>query len=86
MDNCVLEGHSTTLIWDSILSALECRPCHTVMTAIEDSDGSLKNIMTALDQVYGGTTPYTTLLNKLNSVKQANDEPAKDYYERVVQI
>ena len=68
MDNCVREGHSTTLIRDSVLSALEGRPCHTAMTAIEDGDGSLKNIMTALDQVYGGATTYTTLLHKLNSI------------------
>ena len=56
------------------------------MTAMEDSNGLLKSIMTALDQVYGGTTTYTTLLNKLNSVQQANDEPVKDYYEWVMQI
>ena len=42
--------------------------------------------MSALDQVYGGATTYTTLLNKLNSVQQGYDESAKDYYERVLQI
>ena len=83
VDNCVREGHSTTLIRDS---SLEGRPCRTAMTAIEDGDGSLKSIMTALDQVYGGATTYTTLLHKLNSIQQAHGELAKDYYERVVQI
>ena len=53
VDKCVKEGHSTTLIRDSVLSALEGRPCRTAMTAMEDGDGSLKSIMTALDQVYG---------------------------------
>ena len=56
------------------------------MTVMEDGDGSLKSIMMALDQVYGGATMYTTLLHKLNSIQQAHSEPAKDYYERVVQI
>ena len=42
--------------------------------------------MSALDQVYGGATTYTTLLNKLNSVQQGYDESAKDYYERLLQI
>ena len=85
MDNCVREGHSTTLIRDSVLSALEGRPCCTAMTTIEDGDRSLKSITTALDQVYGGATTYTALLHKLNSI-QAHGELAKDYYECVVQI
>ena len=51
-----------------------------------DGDGSLKSIMSALDQVYGGTTTYTTLLNKLNSIQQGYAEPTKDYYRRVLQI
>ena len=42
VDNCVREGHSTTLIRDSVLSALEGRPRHTAMTAMEDGDGLLK--------------------------------------------
>ena len=86
MDNCVRKGHSTTLIRDSVLSALEGRPCCTTMTAMEDGHRSLKSIMTALDQVYGGATTYTTLLHKLNSIQQANGELAKDYYKHVVQI
>ena len=86
MDNCIREGHFTTLIRDSALSALEGRPHRTAMTAMENGDGSLKSIMMASDQVYGGTTMYTTLLHKLNSIQQAHGELAKDYYERVVQI
>ena len=69
-----------------VLSTLEGRPHHTAKAAMVDGDGSLKSIMSALDQVYGGATTYTTLLNKLNSVKQGYAEPAKDYYERVLQI
>ena len=80
VDNCIREEHSTTLIRDSVLSALEGRPCCTAMTAMEDGNGSLKSIMTALDQVYGGATTYTALLHKLNSIQQAHGELAKDYY------
>ena len=86
VDNYVREGHSQQLIRDSVLSALEGRPRHTAKAAMVDGDGSLKSIMSALDQVYGGATTYTTLLNKLNSVQQGYAEPAKDYYERVLQI
>ena len=86
MDNCVREGHSTTLIRDSVLSALEGRPRHTAMTVMEDGNGSLKSIMMALDQVYGGVTTYTALLHKLNSIQQAHSELAKDYYKHIVQI
>ena len=86
MDNCIREGHSTTLIRDSVLSTLEGRPRRTAMTAMEDGDRSLKGIMIALDQVYRGATMYTALLYKLNSIQQAHGKLAKDYYERVVQI
>ena len=86
VDNYVREGHSHQLIRDSVLSALEGRPRHTAKAAMVDGDGSLKSIMSALDQVYGGATTYTTLLNKLNSIQQGYAEPAKDYYERVLQI
>ena len=86
MDNCIREGHSTTLIRDSVLSALEGRPQRPAITVMEDSNRSLKSIMTALDQVYGGVTTYTALLHKLNSIQQAHGELAKDYYKCVVQI
>ena len=81
VDNYVREGHSHHLIRDSVLSALEGLPHHTAKAAMVDGDGSLKSIMSALDQVYGGATTYTTLLNKLNSIQQGYAEPAKDYYE-----
>ena len=86
VDNCVREGHSSTLIRDSVLSTLEGRPRHTAMTVMEDGDRSLKSIMTALDQVYGGVTTFTALLHKVNSIQQAHGNLAKDYYEHVVQI
>ena len=56
------------------------------MSAMEDGDGSLKSIMTALDQVYRGATMYTALLHKLNSFQQAHGKLAKDYYKCMVQI
>ena len=62
------------MIRDSVLSALEGRPRHTAKAAMVDGDGSLKSIMSALDQVYGGATTYTTLLNKLNSIQQGYAE------------
>ena len=86
IDNYVREGHSHQLIRDSVLSALEGHPRHTAKAAMVDGDGLLKSVMSALDQVYGGTTTYTTLLNKLNSIQQGYAESAKDYYERVLQI
>ena len=81
VDNYVREGHSHHLIRDSVLSALEGCPRHTAKAAMVDGDGSLKSIMSTLDQVYGSATTYTTLLNKLNSIQQGYAEPAKDYYE-----
>ena len=61
VDNYVREQHSHQLIGDSILSALEGRPRHTAKAAMVDGNGSLKSIMSTLDQVYGGATTYTML-------------------------
>ena len=86
VDNLVCEGHSTALIRDSILSALEGRPRYVVKTTMDDADGSLRCVMTALGQVYGGATSYRQMMNKLNNMVQCNSELAKDYYERVLQV
>ena len=86
VDNYVREGHSTKLIRDSVLCALEGHPCYTTKMAMDDGDGSLPSIMEVLDSVYGGATTYSTLISKLNMIQQGNREVAKDYYERVVQL
>ena len=86
VDNLVREGHPRSLIRDSILSALEGRPCTMAKTAMDDGDGSLQCVMTALDQVYGGATSFRQLSNKLNSVTQGNGEMAKEYFKCVIQI
>ena len=54
--------------------------------AMDDGDGSLHSIMEVLDSVYGGTTTYSALMSKLNTITQGNREVAKDYYEHVVQL
>ena len=70
VDNFVREGHSSNLIRDSVLSALEGRPRHTAKAAMEDGDGSLRSVMSALDQVYGGAMTslplYSTSLTVFN--------------------
>ena len=86
VDNLVREGHSMNLIRDSILSALEGRPHYVAKTVMDDGDGTLRCIMTALDHVYGGATSYRQMMNKLSNITQGSSEPAKDYYERVLQI
>ena len=50
-----------------------------VKTAMDDGDGTLRCIMTALDHVYGGATLYHQMMNKLNNISQGSSEPAKDY-------
>ena len=81
MDNLVHEGHSPNLIRDSILSALEGHPRTVAKTAMEDGDGSLRCIMTALDQICGRATSFRQMINKLNNMTQGNSKPARDYYE-----
>ena len=68
------------------MCALEGHPQNTAKMAMDDGDGSLHSIMEALDSVNSGSTMYSTLMNKLNTIQQGNGEAAKDYYECVVQI
>ena len=86
VDNYIQEGHSTKLIRDSVLCALERRPRYTTKTAMDDGDGSLHCIMEVLDSVYGGATTYSALISKLNTIQQGNGEVTKDYYEHIVQL
>ena len=86
IDNLIREGHPQRLVRDSIPSALEGCPRAAAKTTMDDGDGSLQCIMTALDQVYGGGTSFRQLSNRLSNVSQGNGELAKDYYERVIQI
>ena len=86
VDNYVREDHSTKLIRDSVLCALEGCPHYTAKTVMDDGDGSLHSIMEVLDSVYGGATTYSALMSKLNMIQQGNREAAKDYYECVVQL
>ena len=86
IDNLVWEGHPTALIRDLILSALEGQPRYVVKTAMDNGDGTLRCIMTALDHVYGGATSYWQMMNKLNNMAQGQSESAKDYYKRVLQV
>ena len=86
VDNYVWEGHSTKLIRDSVLCALEGRPHYTAIMAMDDGNSSLCSIMEVLDSVYGGATMYSALMSKLNTIQQGNGEVAKDYYECVVQL
>ena len=67
---CVLEGH----------------PRNTAKMAMDDRNSSLHSIMEALDSMYGDSTMYSALMNKLNTVQQGNGQAANNYYECVVQI
>ena len=86
VDNYIRQGHSPKLIRDSVLCALEGRPCYTAKMAMDDGDGSLCSIMEVLDSVYSGATMYSALMSKLHTIQQGNGEVAKDYYEYVVQL
>ena len=68
------------------MCALEGHPQNTAKMAMDNGDGTLCSIMETLDSVYGGSTMYTALMNKLNTIQQGNGEVAKNYYECMVQI
>ena len=83
VDNYVREGHSSNLIRDSVLSTLRRTPeAHSQRPPWRMENGTLKSVMSALDQVYGGATTYTTCSSiSLTASSKDTMKLLKDYYE-----
>ena len=77
VDNYIREGHSTKLIRDSVLCALEGHPRYTAKMVMDDGNGSLPSIMEVLDLVYGGATTYSVLMSKLNMIYKVTGKQSR---------
>ena len=58
----------------------------TAHLAYKNGKGSLKDILWALDKLYGRSTLYVHLQSEMCNIQQTYKESAQDYYKRLVHL
>ena len=91
MDALILRGHSEKKIKIAVLDALEGRPKRTAQVADTDHKGrigrgKLHKILEVLENSYGRSVTYQSLIGELCSIRQKRGETPKAYYERLTTI
>ena len=69
-----------------VLQFLEGPPKDTAHLAYKNGKGSLKDILRALDKLYGHSASYIHLQLEMCNIQQTYKESAQDYYERLVRL
>ena len=91
VDTLILRGHSQKKVKLAVLDALESRPKRTAQVADTDhkgriGKGKLPKILKVLENSYGRSVTYQSLVGKLCSIQQKRGETPKAYYERLTMI
>ena len=79
-------GMSTRKVRQLVLEALEGAPKADADAEYQDGQGSLKDILSVLDKVYGRQTSFIALQSELCNMTQQYNETAKNYYQRLSQV
>ena len=66
------------------MQSLEGAPKDTARLAFKKGKGTLKDILKALDKLYGQSASYVHLQSEMCNIQQLYRESAQDYYERLV--
>ena len=66
------------------MQSLEGPPKDTAWLAFKKGKGTLKDILKALDKLYGRSASYVHLQSEMCNIQQLYRESAQDYYERLV--
>ena len=86
--NCVDELVANKLdeahIRSLVMQSLEGPPKDTAQLAFKKGKGTLKDILKALDKLYGRSASYVHLQSEMCNIQQLYRESAQDYYERLV--
>ena len=67
-----------------VMQSLEGPPKDTTCLAFKKGKGTLKDILRALDKLYGRSASYVHLQSEMCNIQQLYKESAQDYYERLV--
>ena len=68
------------------MQSLEGPPKDTARLAYKNGKGSLKDILQALDKLYGRSASYMHLQSEMCNIQQTYKESAQDYYEWLVRL
>ena len=91
VDALILRGHSQKKVKLAVLDALEGRPKRTAQVADTDhkgriGKGKLPKILEVLENSYGRSVTYQSLVGELCSIRQKRGETPKAYYECLTTI
>ena len=88
--NCVDKMISNKLdearIRSLVMQSLEGPPKDTARLAFRKGKGTLRDILKALDKLYGRSASYVHLQSEMCNIQQLYRESAQDYYERLVRL
>ena len=84
VDELITDKLDEKQIRSLVLQSLEGPPKDTAHLAYKNGKGSLKDILWALDKLYGGSTSYVYLQSEMCNIQQTYKESAQDYYEHLV--
>ena len=68
------------------MQSLEGPPKDTARLAFKKGKGTLKDILKALDKLYGRSASYVHLQSEMCNIQQLYRESAQDYYEQLVRL
>ena len=86
MDELITDKLDEKWIWSLVLQSLEGPPKNIACLAYKNGKRSLKNILQALDKLYGRSAPYVHLQLEMCNIQQTYKESAQDYYQRLVRL
>ena len=86
VDELITDKLDEKRICSLVLQSLEGPPKDTAHLAYKNGKGSLKDILRALDKLYGCSTSYVHLQLEMCNIQQTYKESAQDYYEQLVHL
>ena len=86
MDELITNKLDKKRIQSLVLQSLEGPPKDTARLAYKNGKGSLKDILRALDKLYGHSASYVHLQSEMCNIQQTYKESAQDYYEQLVHL
>ena len=86
VDELVADQLDEARIRSLVMQSLEGLLKDTARLAFKKGKGTLKDILKALDKLYGRSASYLHLQSEMCNIQQLYRESAQDYYERLVRL
>ena len=86
VDELVADKLDEARIRSLVMQSLEGPLKDTAQLAFKKGKGTLKDILKALDKLYGRSASYVHLQSEMCNIQQLYRESAQDYYERLIRL